>query len=160
MEQKNSYILILLDSLRKKDSVLQKLLQVTQEQTLILTEEQIDADAFERSLSEKEKLISQLTKLDEGFESVYDRVRTELNDSKAVYAEEIREMQSLISSVTDKSISIRTVEDRNYRRAQEYFRTVRGQIHKARMTSRVADSYHASMSGVPGAFRTRIDQKK
>lgn len=160
MEQKNSYILILTDSLRKKDELLKRLLQITQEQTLILTEEEIDADAFDRSISEKESLIGQLAKLDEGFESIYDRVRMELNESKAVYAEEIREMQALISSVTDKSISIRTVEDRNYRRAQEYFRTTRGQIRKARMTSRVADSYYASMTGVPGALRTQIDQKK
>ncbi|NBH82562.1 hypothetical protein D7X88_06565 [bacterium C-53] len=160
MAQKNSYILILLDSLRKKDEILRKLLQKTQEQTVILTEKEIDADAFEKSISEKDMLISQLTKLDEGFESVYARVRAELDESRADYAEEIREMQSLISSVTDKSVSIRAIEERNYKRAQEYFRVTRGKIHHARLTSRVADSYHTSMVGIPGARRTQIDQKK
>lgn len=160
MEQKNSYILVLLDSLRRKDRILKDLLLKTQEQTLILTEEEIDADAFEKSLSEKDKLISQLTKLDEGFERIYERVREEMNHSKAAYADEIREMQSLISSVTEKSVSIRTLEERNYRRAQEYFRTVRGQIHHARMTTRAADSYHTSMTGMRSTFMTQIDQKK
>lgn len=160
MAQKNSYILILLDSLRKKDEILKKLLQKTQEQTLILTEKEIDADAFEKSISEKEELIAQITRLDEGFESVYGRVREELNEFRDDYAEEIREMQSLISSVTDKNVSIRTLEERNYRRAQEFFRATRVQIRQAQMTSRVADRYHTSMFGVPGTMRTQIDQKK
>ena len=54
MAQKNSYILILLDSLRKKDEILRKLLQKTQEQTVILTEKEIDADRSEERRVGKE----------------------------------------------------------------------------------------------------------
>lgn len=160
MAQVNSYLIVLLDSLRKKNRILELLLQKAQEQTVILSQEDVDADAFDQNVSDKADLIDQLTRLDEGFEQVYERVRVELLEQKAQYAGEIREMQELIAMITDKSVSIQTMEQRNYRRAEEYFQTTRRQIHQARMTSRVADSYHSSMSGVPGVQPTRIDQKK
>lgn len=141
----NTYIALLIDALEKKNRILAQLLSLTQEQTMILETEPVDADAFERNVTAKGNLIEELNSIDDGFDRVYERISKELTANKAQYADEIRKMQHLISEIMGKSVSIQTLESRNRDKAEKFFRFTRKNIREARMTNRVAESYYNNM---------------
>lgn len=99
MENKRVYITILSDSLEKKLDVLKKLLLVTKEQNMILSEKDIDkfdVYGFDTAVEKKEKLIGQMQELDKGFDTVYAKVGRFLSENKEEYKSEILKMQNLI----------------------------------------------------------------
>ena len=88
MENKRVYITILSDSLEKKLDVLKKLLLVTKEQNMILSEKDIDkfdVYGFDTAVEKKEKLIGQMQELDKGFDTVYAKVGRFLSENKEEY---------------------------------------------------------------------------
>ena len=88
MENKRVYITILSDSLEKKLDVLKKLLSVTKEQNMILSEKDIDkfdVYSFDTAVDKKEKLIGQMQELDKGFDTVYSKVGRFLSENKEEY---------------------------------------------------------------------------
>ena len=105
MEHRN-YINILLQDLRKKNLVLDQIIEANLKQRDALEDPNLDPDDFDTIVEHKAKLIEQLEQLDDGFEQIYARVREELMTNKAQYAGEIKEMQALIRQMTDKSASI------------------------------------------------------
>ena len=69
-----NYVQVLIDTINKKEETLRKVLEITLEQEQISKEEVYDSDRMEKTLNEKEIQISRLNYLDEGFQSVYDRI--------------------------------------------------------------------------------------
>ena len=141
----NTYIALLTDALEKKNAILMQLLSKTQEQTMILDTEPDDFDAIDRNVSAKGNLIEELNSIDNGFDRIYDRISKELTANKAQYSNEIKTMQHLISEIMNKSVSIQTLESRNRDKAEAFFRFTRKNIHEARMTNKVAESYYNNM---------------
>ena len=60
MDNINTYISVLHSSLRKKLELIKELLELTKEQNKILSKEEVDADSFERIVSEKEVKINEV----------------------------------------------------------------------------------------------------
>lgn len=107
------YVTALKEGLEKKLKVLEELYRLCLSQSELLSKEELDYEAFDTLVDEKDICIEKLEKLDEGFEIVYNRVKSELESNKAVYAAEIKAMQELIVKITDKSTSITALEERN-----------------------------------------------
>lgn len=105
MEQ--TYIDIMIQSLEKKEQVLDRIIELDIKQKNQLEDPQLTPDDFDEVVEAKSRLIDQLNNLDSGFEKLFERTKEELNCHKEDYKEQIRTMQEHIRSITDKSVKYR-----------------------------------------------------
>ncbi len=146
MSTKN-YIAILIESLRKKIIVLNDLIGKSMEQSSILDQPEFDMDAFDSIMDEKSKLIVDLRFLDSGFEAVYDRARQTLLNDRSAHVEEIRDMQTLITEITNLGTSLEATERRNDTKFKNRFRSEHQKVRQSRNSMQVANGYYKSMTG-------------
>lgn len=140
-----TYIEIMLQSLRKKEQVLDEIVRLDDIQKETLTDPERTFEEFDDTVEKKSACIEQLNQLDSGFEKLYDQVRQELDENRGAHAEEIRQMQQCIRSVTDKSVKIQAQEARNKQLMKEKFSTVQKQATDVRKNSRAITGYYNSM---------------
>lgn len=143
----DNYLNILKESLEKKLEVLGYIEEINQVQAEILKREKLDMEAFDRTVDEKDTFVTELVKLDEGFETLYDRVKEELAGNKSSYAGQIKHLQKLISEITDKNVSIQAEESRNKTMLERHFTKERQGLGKVRKSSNAAYGYYKNMSG-------------
>ncbi len=155
-----NYLSVLEDSLRKKLQILDELTVYTTQQQELFQAEELDYAAFDRLVDQKEPLIQKIMELDQGFETVYDRIKDQLIGNKEQYAAQIRTLQSLIGELTDKSVKLQTMEQRNKDAVEQQFRKSREKIRQGRQNHQVALNYYKNMNNsnyVPPQF---LDNKK
>ncbi len=140
-----NYLSILEESLRKKLTVLDKIQTYNEKQYESFSTEDVDMAGFDVAIEEKGKLIEELTKLDEGFETLYANIGEQLQKEKAAYAPQIKVLQELIRQVTEKSVSIQAQEARNKALIETYFSKEKKQIREGRVTSKAAYGYYKSL---------------
>lgn len=156
----DNYLSVLEDSLKKKLQILDELTDYTMQQQELLKVEELDYEAFDRLVDQKEPLIQRIMELDQGFETVYDRIKEQLLDNKEQYAAQIRALQSLIGELTDKSVKLQTMEQRNKSAVEQQFRKSREKIRQGRQNKQAALNYYKNMNNanyVPPQF---LDDKK
>ena len=98
--------------------------------------------------------------MDEGFQSLYDRVKEQLNSDKDKYAASIKEMQETIKRLTDKGVLIQTGEERNRKSIESALTGRKKVIRSTRNSLKVADSYQQAMTMNYGNDSTTINNKK
>lgn len=155
-----NYLNILEESLNKKLEVLEKIQNYNAEQHKLFSEGQVSLDRFDEFIDEKGKLIEQLSRLDDGFESLYAKVSEELKDNKAKYAEQIKRMQELVKQITDKSVVIQTEEARNKTLVEQYFAKERAGLRNNRKNSKAVFDYYQSMSKAASITPQFMDSKQ
>ena len=164
MDDINVYISILSDSLKKKMDVLKKMLSLTKEQNVILSEKEIDkvdVDGFDGAVEKKGKLLLEMQELDKGFDSVYKKVGKFLSENKEKYKSEILEMQNLIRSITDIGMELESLEQKNKIKFNDYIRKKRNSINSFKQSNKVATSYYQNMSNQHREWQSHfLDQKK
>lgn len=156
----DNYLSVLEDSLKKKLQILDELTDYTTQQQELLKVEELDYEAFDRLVDQKEPLIEKIMELDQGFETVYDRIKEQLLGNKEQYAAQIRALQSLIGELTDKSVKLQTMEQRNKSAVEQQFRKSREKIRQGRQNKQAALNYYKNMNNsnyVPPQF---LDDKK
>ena len=142
---KNPYIAILIQSLRKKEQVLDSISIINQRQKTELEDPSLDPDDFDKTVEEKAKLIAELEKLDDGFNEVFQKVRDDLTNHKEEYRDEIKTMQDLIRSLTGKSATVQGQEARNKVLMEQKFTAIKGQVRKVRSSQKVVNQYYQNM---------------
>ncbi|MCI5919965.1 MAG: flagellar export chaperone FlgN [Roseburia sp.] len=142
---KNPYIAILIQSLRKKEQVLDSISIINQRQKTELEDPSLDPDDFDKTVEEKAKLIAELEKLDDGFDEVFQKVRDDLTNHKEEYRDEIKTMQDLIRSLTAKSATVQGQEARNKVLMEQKFTAIKGQVRKVRSSQKVVNQYYQNM---------------
>lgn len=158
MSQSNAQILM--ESLEKKNRILDEIIRENQVQERILKEEELDMDALDVSTDRLGAFIEQLEQLDDGFESVYDRTREELIANKENYRREITRMQELIGQITDKVVKINAAQMRNKRQAENQFKKSRDQIGKATTQIKASRNYYNNMNRLNYVAPQFYDNKK
>ena len=156
----DNYLSVLEDSLKKKLQILDELMDYTMQQQELLKVEELDYEAFDRLVDQKDPLIQKIMELDQGFETVYDRIKEQLLGNKEQYAAQIRALQSLIGELTDKSVKLQTMEQRNKSAVEQQFRKSREKIRQGRQNKQAALNYYKNMNNsnyVPPQF---LDDKK
>ena len=156
----DNYLSVLEDSLKKKLQILDELTDYTMQQQELLKGEELDYEAFDRLVDQKEPLIQRIMELDQGFETVYDRIKEQLLGNKEQYAAQIKALQSLIGELTDKSVKLQTMEQRNKSAIEQQFRKSREKIRQGRQNKQAALNYYKNMNNanyVPPQF---LDDKK
>ena len=142
----STYLTAMIESLEKKVAVLDEIINKNTEQAALLKEEEVSFEKFDRNSEEKGVLIYRLEKLDDGFESLYSKVKEELDANRAAYATEIRRMQELIKEITDKSASIQADEARNKAALESIFKNEREKLRAGRSGVKALKSYNQAMS--------------
>lgn len=154
------YLDILEESLQKKTQVLDEIIQKNREQKAILDADPFDMDAFDANTDAKGELIDRLNLLDEGFDTVYERVKEELESNKEAHAGQIRRLQALIQGITDRSVSIQAEEVRNKSLVEAKFQKEREKIQLGKSSMKVAKQYYASMNKTSVVDPQFMDNKK
>ncbi len=146
----DDYVQIMVESLSKKSELLDKIISSNEEQHECVankTFDEVDWDSFNLIVEQKQQVIDRIVKMDEGFQSLYDRVKEQLNEDKDKYADKIREIQRLIGIITDQGARITTGEERNRKIIEKTFGDRKKEIKRTRNSLRVASSYAQTMSG-------------
>lgn len=151
---------ILVESLEKKSRILDEVIQENETQEILFKQEELDVEALDASANKMGELAEKLELLDEGFESVYDRIRKELIDNKAAYREEIRRMQELIAGITEKVVSINAARMRNKLQAETQFKKSRQQIGKVSSKMKASQNYYNNMNRLNVVDPQFYDNKK
>ncbi|WOO35148.1 hypothetical protein R2R35_15235 [Anaerocolumna sp. AGMB13020] len=144
--QNTVYLNVLIDTLRKKEELLNTLIELTKEQESILAESPFSMDSFDLVMNHKDEAINQLNQVENGFELIYQRVEKELPAKKDQIKTEILEIQKLIRNVTDKSMVIQALESKNKERLIMQLAGRRQEIRSFKATNHAADRYHQNMA--------------
>ncbi|WP_207638025.1 flagellar protein FliT [Butyrivibrio sp. FC2001] len=135
------------DSLRDKIEVLNEIVKENETQKEILeSTTEFDEKGFDEAISRKGELIRRVDNLNDGFESLYERVKEELDQNKEIHKERIRIFQDLIRQITDLSNSIEAGEKRNSALAKNYFSVARNKMNQGRKSSQAALDYYLTMN--------------
>lgn len=158
MEQ--NCVQILVQSLEKKNGILDTIIEQNTLQETILKQEEFDMDAFEETVDAQNELIEQLEQLDTGFEALYDRVREDMMRDKDKYRQEIAAMQELIQQITDKVVTVNAGNMRNKTLAENQFKKTRATIRNGVSKSKVARGYYNNMNNLNCVAPQFYDNKK
>lgn len=159
----DNYIQIMLESLLRKEELLDRIIAKNQAQAECVNGKEYDDinwDAFELLVTEKEILIDRINTMDEGFQNLYDRVKEQLLDNKEKYADYIKKIQETIVRITDKGVAIQTGEERNRKAIESVITGRKKTIRKTRNSLKVADSYQQTMSMHFGQDISTVNNKK
>ena len=151
---------ILLQSLEKKTKLLDDMIRQNGVQEELLKEEDLDMDAFDEAINQQGFYIEELDKLDQGFETVYDRVREELLRDKARYRMEIIRMKELIQQITDKIVTLNAGNMRNKMLAENQFKKKRISIGAGSSKNKAARNYYNNMNNLNFVSPQFYDSKK
>ena len=143
--EKNQYIPVMIQSLEKKNEILDVIISLNQQQREELENPALDPDDFDLTVEKKAKQIEELERLDAGFGELFERVREELNGNRDAYREEIAVMQELIRLLTEKSADIRAQEQRNKELMTRKFASVRRQVKEVRKSQKIVNQYYKNM---------------
>lgn len=156
----STYVNIMIQSLNKKVKVLEEIKRVNQLQKELLEDEQSDADEFDKTVEEKSKMIQQLDQLDSGFDTLFERVREELNVHKEAYADRIQMMQGLIRQITDLSMELQAQESRNRDLMTRKFVSIKERAKVVRTNTKAANQYYKNMMNLHYVDPQFLDNKK
>lgn len=144
----NSSLSVLSESLDMKLDVLNKIQEYTEKQKAVFESDEPDVEEFDRLVDEKDKFVDKLIYLDDGFEKLYQDLSENLQNNREKYANQIKQLQTKISAITEISASIQAQEARNKKMIEDYFVTERQGIKKSRVSSKAAYDYYKNMSGM------------
>lgn len=156
----NSYIEILKQSLTKKIELLDTIMALNVLQKDMLENPDLDPDELEENLNRKADLVEQLSKLDDGFSQIYDRVQADLTENRGAYSEDIAQMKRDINAIMDKSTAIQSQEKRNQVLMQQKFTSVKKQIKEVKKSRQAVNSYYRNMMKMGTPDSTFLDNKK
>lgn len=155
-----NYIAVLVDTLTKKMDALQCILRITKEQERIAKEPVYSEEEMEQTLNEKDVQIARINTLDEGFQSVYDRVRQLVKDNPEAYRNELVKLQELIRECTDLGNQIMVLEERNRERFKQVFVQSKRQYSASKNKASVAQNYFRTMNNTKVMDSYFVDKKK
>lgn len=154
-----SLLQILRDSLIQKNILLQAIEQKSKEQEAIVKKENFTFKEIDENMDSKATLIEKLTLLDNGFETLYEKLREELLANKDSYKAEIKEIQNLIADVMARSASIEAIEARNKASIEGYFTREKKDLQNRKNASLAAYSYYKTAKNIDNVPPQFMDHK-
>ncbi|MCI9078496.1 MAG: hypothetical protein HFH68_06135 [Lachnospiraceae bacterium] len=146
MDNINTYISVLHGSLRKKLELIKELLELTKEQNRVLSKEEVDVDSFDRIVSQKELKINEVLSIDNGFQSLYDKISGAVKENPGQYRQQILEMQNFIRIITSLGVEIENLEHKNKEKFKTFVASKRNNIKDFKVSNKTAVSYYKNMS--------------
>lgn len=160
MDQNVNYIKVMIDSLRKKVSVLDEIININNQQAKIIVDIKKNMVEYEASIDQKQMLIDELNLLDDGFQALYNRIQEEIVSNSNSHKEEIKEMQKLISIITDKSVEIQAGEEKNRQVIAQQFALLKREVKGFKENRKIANKYYNTMQKIDYITPQFLDKKK
>ena len=155
-----TYVRMMLDVLNKKETHLIKLLELTKEQEALLKADEFNEAEFELLIDKKGGHLRKLEEVDQGFQSVYNRVAEEMKTNKEAYKEQILEMQGLITRVTDLGVELSALEEKNKAALEVKLQNRKQTIRQFKVSKQTASTYYKNMIGMQTGASYFMDQKQ
>ena len=156
----NNYLHILQESLEKKCMILDQIEEKSKEQSEMIKQDIFSMENIDQNMDEKAMLISQMTQLDNGFDTLYNKIRSEIVKDKNPYKDDILKIQKLISAIMEKSSSIEALEARNKISIEEKFKQERQNLKSKKNVSNIAYNYYKTANKLDFLTPQFLDQKK
>ena len=145
-----SYLEMMKDSLDKKIELLKQIQEKNKEQYNILSvqlkDNEVDQEAFDKIVEEKSEIADELYVLNDGFTSLFDNLKNEINDNKERYKDQIIHMQGQIRDIMDLTNTIELQEHANKELADTFFSNERKKLKGVRNSSRASMNYYQNMN--------------
>ncbi len=151
---------ILIEALEKKEELLNSILDKSRQQQKIAMEQSLDAEGFDGLVDEKEELLKQMERLDEGFDAVYQSIRDELVSSQKQYSGEIAALQDKIRATMDLGTQIYTTENRTKDALSVSLARSRKELTQKKLSMRAVSNYYKASNGTQYVDSFFMDQKK
>lgn len=151
---------LLIEALEKKKGVLSDILIKSEEQKELVGAPKLDMERFDRLVDDKADLLMQMEQIDQGFDTVYHRIKEELVDKKQSYKIQIERLQQLIKDTLDLGAQIHTTEARTKDSMSNALLTSRQELVKKRVTSKSVMDYYKANSQMSVMDPYFIDKKK
>ena len=148
MGMTDSYLTILESSLDKKIEILDSVEKLNVDQEKIISASSFDEVTFGHIVEQKAQLIDQLNAMDDGFQLIYDKVKSELAGDKDRYSEDIKRIQGKITQIMEKSSHLMAEERRNKDRITAKFTERRKEISSVKRNQQYAANYYKTMNKV------------
>lgn len=158
--QEREYLDVLIQSLRKKLVLLNRISVLNQDQREILLDEYAAPDAFDINVRDKGDLIDQIVALDAGFDEVYAHIKDLMERDHSAYEDQLDEMRRLIRQVMAEDASVRAEEQRNYKLAEQKFANVKKQVREVKASQKMVNSYYQTMMNQKPGDAMFLDNKK
>ena len=155
-----TYVRMLMDVLAKKEVHLTKLLELTTEQEALLKEEEFKEAEFAILIEKKSGHLRKIEEVDNGFQSIYNRVSEEMKERKEDYKEQILTMQELITKVTDLGVKLSALENKNKAAMEARLQGKKQSIRQFKVSKQTANTYYKNMIGMQTGASYFMDQKK
>lgn len=151
MDTMDTYVDVLVTSLKKKVQVLEKLDWVVLKQEKELKLPNPGLDELDTLQEQKGELIVEMEQLEEGFEKVYARAGEELSRDRQQYRLQIEQMQECIRKITDLTVKIKAQEERNRQYMEFFFKNKKREIRQYNVgNQRMAQYNQHTASSVMG----------
>ena len=150
----------MIQSLKKKIQVLDCIIDANIRQKADLENPNLDPDDFDKTVEEKSRYIEQLDLLDSGFDKLFARVKEAVENNKPAYKNEIKEMQTLITRITEKSSEIQVQEMRNKDLMVQKFTKIHKQARDVRANQQAVNQYYQNMKRLNVIDPQFMDNKK
>ncbi|WP_027437012.1 hypothetical protein [Lachnospira multipara] len=155
-----NYLEILKDSLIKKIRILEEIVKIDDEQTTLFSNDKDNEDIIRETFDRKSALIDEINRMDAGFESVFEKVKEQLDNRKDEYKKEIKEMQELIKRITDLSMHIEAQEKRNKSLVNGNLSSMRKELSNAKRSTSLAKQYYSTMNKIANVDPQFMDSKR
>lgn len=155
-----NYVDIMIDSLVKKEELLKQIVDYNEAQQTIVTAPEFKEEAFEKNVADKGEVVEKILQLDEGFNSVFNRIKEELQNNKKKYAKDIERLKTLVASVTELGVRIQAQELRNKQLVEKRFAQMRKELSQAKRTTSTANAYYKNANNLNQYESHFLDQKK
>ncbi len=158
-ELKNE-INILIDSLTKKKSILTEILEESQRQLEMVSLDSFNLEDFDVLVDRKSDLLEKNNLNDEGFDSIFQRIRNELVAQKVQYATEIALMQELIRANLDLGSDIHNIEQQIKNGLDAALRENKSRLTKEKLGGKAVMDYYKQANQMNYVSPAFLDQKK
>ena len=153
----DNYLQMMIDSLIMKKSILEKITILNEEQRK-LAESEFDEENFLKVVDKKSELIDNIVRLDDGFNSLFERVKKALEGNRDKYKSQIERIQQLIRDVTALSVRVEAQEKRNKSLIEKQFFVLKKDIYSAKDNANKMNSYYKNMNKV--SFESQFMDRK
>lgn len=153
------YLRMMIDVLGRKKKVLEEIRNVTEEQTKILENPEPDSNAFNATIDKKNGLIDKINEMDEGFQTLYNRIGEQIREEGREHAELIGRLRSSVSEVTDLGVEITVLEHKNKTTLESRTNEMRRGKKNFKVSKQTADRYYRNMTGLNVDSPVFMDQK-
>lgn len=145
-ERNAVYVNMMVDSLKRKQQILSYLYECTKEQEQLLKAEEMDADSFQRLVDVKGERIDELNTIDDGFDTLFNLVKQEVQVNRQEYRDEICQMQELITEISELGVRIQVLEQQNCDHFKIYLARQRKAIREFHVNNKTAGAYYQNMA--------------